>query len=400
MLGLRRQTGRGAGWGCLLVTIMGLLLAAASPLSAARSSRHAEATKESELQQVRERIAAVSKAIQADAERRESLVGELKSADENIQSARVSLAEIRARRIAAEQQLAALETERSTTQRRINDERAALASELKLAYVNGRGEQLKLLLNQQDPARLGRMLSYYGYFGRARAEHIGLINDQLAHLALLTERITEQSGKLRQIENDHEKSVKTLANARERRAGTLHQVESKLKDGNQRLAKLQADAKSLERLIDELRAAEQARQRLPNNKPTPAPSGRGQWPWPVKGELLARFGQLRAGGPLKWEGLMIAAAAGAQVRAPAAGRVLYSDWLPGLGLLLVIDHGGGIMSLYGHNEQLYKQAGDQVTEGELLAAVGDSGLEGRNGLYLEIRNGKKPLDPLNWLGKP
>jgi septal ring factor EnvC (AmiA/AmiB activator) len=382
-----------------------ILLGGSSLPDVQAAKRDSATTKESELKQVRERIESVRKAIQADAERRESLVGELKHADETIQSARVELADVHTRRVAAEQQLTQLEQERRDTQQRIDDERDALASELRLAYMNGRGEQFKLLLNQEDPARLGRMLSYYGYFGRARAEHIGLINDQLAHLALLTERITEQTQRLRDIENDNERSVKALANARERRVGTLKNVESKLKDRNEQLAKLQSDAKALERLIDELRAAmaraaEQARQNKSGTKPLPAPTGRGRWPWPVSGEVLARFGQLRAGGPLKWEGLMIGASQGSPVRAPAAGRVLFSDWLPGLGLLLVLDHGGGIMSLYGHNEQLYKKVGEQVNAGDVLSAVGDSGLEGRSGVYLEIRNGKQPVDPLNWLGKP
>jgi len=109
---------------------------------------------------------------------------------------------------------------------------------------------------------------------------------------------------------------------------------------------------------------------------------------------------VRAGGPLKWDGMVIGASSGTTVRAPAPGRVLYSDWLPGLGLLLVLDHGGGIMSLYGHNEQLYRKVGDQVARGDVLSVVGDTGVEGKSGIYLEFRSGKQPVDPLNWLGKP
>jgi septal ring factor EnvC (AmiA/AmiB activator) len=365
--------------------------------------------KEAELQQVRARIETVRKSIQADAERRDSLVGELKQADEGIQTARSGLAEVRARRLQSEQQLTALQQEQTGAQLKLQLERTALARELKLTYMNGRNEQLKLLLNQQDPAQLGRMLNYYGYFGRARAEHIKSINEQLAHLALLAEQIEVETDKLRAIEADSERSARALAQARQRRASTLAQVESKLKTGNQRLGKLQSDAQALERLVDELRkamerAAALARENSARSgKPlaaTAAPTGRGSWPWPVKGQLLAHFGQLRAGGPLKWEGLMIGSSQGSQVRAPAPGRVLYSDWLPGLGLLLVLDHGGGIMSLYGHNEQLYKKVGEQVSSGEVLAEVGDTGIDGRSGIYLEIRNGKHPVDPLNWLGKP
>jgi murein hydrolase activator len=367
------------------------------------ASRDTAKTRETELNQVRARIEAVRKSIQTDAERRDSLVGELKRADESIQAVRSELGDIRARRVTAEQQLAALRKEQAADQLRVQMERDALAKELRLTYMNGRNEQLKLLLNQQDPAQLGRMLNYYGYFGRARAEHIQSINEQLAHLDLLAEQIGVETDRLRAIEAENERSATALAQARQKRASTLSQLEGKLKTGNARLSKLQADARALERLIDELRtaAAKAAAARANNSKSIARPpTGRGTWPWPVKGEVLARFGQLRSGGPLKWEGLMIGSAQGAQVRAPAAGRVLYSDWLPGLGLLLVLDHGGGIMSLYGHNEQLYKKVGEQVAAGDVLSAVGETGLEGRTGVYLEIRNGKQPVDPFNWLGKP
>jgi len=378
--------------------VLGCLLLVMSPISAKHAKPATPANKETELKAVQEHIAKVSQSIQVDAEKRDSLVGRLKEDDESIQTAREELADIKTRRMIVEQQLNALQVERKSTEQQIADERSALANELKIAYMNGRSEQLKILLTQQDPAQMGRMLGYYGYFGRERAQRIETINDHLAHLSLLAERIQTQSSKLRSVETDHAKSVSNLARAREKRVGTLRQVEANLKNDNQRLAKLQADAKALARLIEELRVAAEARAQA-SGQARITVTGHGQWPWPVKGEVIAKFGQLRAGGPLKWDGLMIAAAEGSPVRAPAAGRVLYSDWLPGLGLLLVLDHGNGIMSLYGHNEQLYKKTGEDVKAGELLAAVGDSGVGGRSGLYLEIRNGKRPVDPLSWLGK-
>ena len=389
----------------LLFSVLCLLLLAAGPATAKRShharpenkAENKAENKEVELKAVQEHIAKVNQSIQADAERRESLMGELKVADQSIQGAREELADVKSRRMAIEQQLNSLQGEQRNTEKRIADERAALANEIRLTYMNGRSENIKILLSQQDPSQMGRMLGYYGYFSRERADRITAINDQLAHLAMLADRIKEQTDKLRSIENDHARSVATLAKAREKRAGTLRQVESNIKNDSQRLAKLQADAKSLERLIEELRMAAAARARASGQAQVTV-TGHGKWPWPIKGDLIGKFGQLRAGGPLKWDGLMIAAAQGAQVRAPAAGRVLYSDWLPGLGLLLVLDHGNGIMSLYGHNEQLYKKQGDDVVAGDLLSAVGDSGVAGRSGLYLEIRNGKRAVDPLAWLG--
>lgn len=354
-------------------------------------------TKEAELKQVRGRIESIRRAIHADAERRDALTGQLRDADLRIQSARERLAAVRARRVASETRLAELKDERADTERKITLERDSLGAELRVAYMNGRQEQLKLLLNQRDPGRLGRMMAYYGYFGRARAERITSITEHLAHVELLEESITAETEKLRVIEAERTRDVQALAGARQRRAQTLADVQAKLRTRNEQLAKLQADAQALEKLVEQLR---RAIEEFPELAEQPFQRVKGKLPWPVKGSLLARFGQLRAGGPLKWQGLVIGAMRGTQVRSPYHGRVVYADWLPGLGLLIVLDHGGGYMSLYGHNEQLYRRVGDRVSPGDVLGAVGDAAGVGKPGLYLEIRKGKQTLNPLDWLTRP
>ena len=354
-------------------------------------------TKEAELRQVRTRIEAIRKQIHADAERRDALSGQLKQADLEIQSARERLSSVRGRRIESEQKLAGLRNEQAETQRAVASERDELGAELTVAYMNGRHEQLKLLLNQRDPAAAGRMMAYYGYFGRARAERITSITEHLAHLELLGESIATETARLRELEAENQRDVKALAGARERRAQTLAEVQAKLRTRNDQLAKLQSDAQALEKLVEQLR---RAIEEFPELAEQPFQRVKGKLPWPVKGSLLAKYGQLRAGGPLKWQGVVIAAERGTQVRAPYYGRVVYADWLPGLGLLIVLDHGGGYMSLYGHNEQVYRRVGDRVAPGDALAAVGEAAGLGRPGLYLEIRKGKQTLDPQEWLGKP
>lgn len=354
------------------------------------------AVKEAELKKVRGRIDSIRRAIQAEAQRRDALAGQVREAELKIQSARERLAEVRARRIAAENRLAELKSEQQSTQKRIADERDALAAEVRVAYMNGRQEQLKLLLNQQDPARLGRMMAYYGYFGRARAERITAISEHLAHLELLSESIAAETEKLRALEQEQARDVKALAGARDQRARTLAQVQSKIKNRNDELAKLQREAQALEKLVEELR---RAIEEFPELAEQPFQRVKGKLPWPVKGSVLARFGQLRAGGPLKWQGMVIGANRGTQVRSPYHGRVVYADWLPGMGLLVVLDHGGGYMTLYGHNEQVYRRVGDRVAPGDALAAVGDAGGLGRPGLYFEVRKGRQPLDPATWLMK-
>ncbi|HVF17370.1 MAG TPA: peptidoglycan DD-metalloendopeptidase family protein, partial [Steroidobacteraceae bacterium] len=353
--------------------------------------------KEAELKQVRGRIESIRKAIHNDAERRDSLTAQLKAAELEIQTAREQLTEVRTRRVAAETRLKELQSERGLTERQISAQRDALAGELKVAYMNGREEQLKLMLNQRDPAQAARTMAYYGYLSRARSERINAINEHLAHLDLLSEKITAEAERLKAIEVDNAREVRALAGARDRRAQTLTQIQSKLNNRTEELAKLERDAKSLEKLVEELR---RAIDEFPDLADTPFARVRSKLPWPVKGPVLARFGQLRAGGPLKWQGMLIGAARGTQVRAPYQGRVVYADWLPGLGLLIVLDHGGGYMSLYGHNEQLYRRVGERVSAGAALAAVGDAAGVGKPALYFEIRRGRQAVDPVPWLAKP
>jgi septal ring factor EnvC (AmiA/AmiB activator) len=373
-----------------LGVLAALFLTMVGPLHAADSA----ASKEAELKQIRSRIEAIRRAIHADAERRDALAGQLKSAELEIQSARERLESVRSRRAQAEARLRNLQEERRQTERKIDAEREALAGELRAAYMIGREEQLKLWLNQRDPAELGRMLAYYGYFGRARADRITAITEHLEHLTLLTEKIAAETEQLKALEEENAREVKALADVRNRRAQTLASVQSKLKSRNDELAKLQRDAQALEKLVEELRRAIEA---FPELDQRPFHLVQGKLPWPVRGELLARFGQVRAGGPLKWQGIVIGAQRGAQVRAPYYGRVVYADWLPGLGLLIVLDHGGGYMSLYGHNEQLYRRVGDRVAPGDVLAAVGDAAGVGKPGLYFEVRKGRQVLDPTLWL---
>jgi septal ring factor EnvC (AmiA/AmiB activator) len=364
--------------------------------SAFQASAAGIETSEAELKQIRGRIESIRKSIQAEAERRDALSGQLRSADLEIQSARERLAAVRTQRIDAERRLESLEAEHTDTERSIASEREALAAEVKAAYMNGREEQLKLVLNQRDPAQLGRMMSYYGYFGRLRSERITSISEHLEHLELLTAEISAETKRLRGIEAEGAREVKSLNGARERRAQTLAAVQSKLKTRNDELAKLQREANALEKLVEDLR---RAIEEFPELAEQPFQRVKGKLPWPVKGATLARFGQTRAGGPLKWQGMVIGADRGTQVRSPYHGRVVYADWLPGLGLLIVLDHGGGYMSLYGYNEQIFRRVGDRVAPGDVLGVVGDATGVGRPGLYLEIRKGRQALDPATWLLK-
>ncbi|MEQ1579147.1 MAG: peptidoglycan DD-metalloendopeptidase family protein [Steroidobacteraceae bacterium] len=363
----------------------------------AQGAAPSQESTQAELRQVRGRIDSIRKAINEDVQRRDAVTVQLKDTELGIQTAQQKLAATRAERQATEIRLRELRAEQEATKKQVEEEREALAGELKVAYLNGRDERLKLLLNQQDPAMLGRMLAYYGYFGQARAERINAIRDHVAHLELLEVRIADEARRLDSIEAARAAEVERLAQARNRRSRTLASLQTQIKSRGDELARLERDAKTLERLVEQLR---RAMEDFPVLAQQPFERVRGKLPWPAKGKVLARFGQLRAGGPLKWQGLLIDTQRGAQIRAPFHGRVVYADWLPGMGLLLVLDHGNGYMSLYGHNEQLFKAVGDRVAPGDVMAAAGDSGGNSNAGLYMEIRKGGQPQDPLLWLTKP
>jgi murein hydrolase activator len=375
-----------------------LLVAVAGGPGAADAQNERKATpaqKEAELKKVKSRIERVRKNVNQDIEKRDRLSAQLRDAELGVQQARRGLEGLRAERIAAESRLKELEREQAERDRELAAERGALAGELRAAYVNGREEQLKLLLNQQDPAGFGRMLAYYGYFGRARADRIGNIRDKLEHLALVREKIAAENERLKGLETQQEKELAALRSAQQQRTRTVQAIESQIKSQGGELKRLESQAKGLEKLIADLR---KALRNVPVAKQAPFEPLRGKLPWPVQqGKVLARFGQPRAGGSMRWQGMMIGTDRGARVRAPFAGRVVYADWLPGMGLMIVLDHGGGYLSLYGHNEEVFRSVGDAVAAGDVIGAVGDSGGHNQPALYFEVRRGREPVNPENWL---
>jgi len=376
--------------------LLALAAVAAVPSSAAQAERKATPKqKEAELKRVNERIERVRKSVNADVEKRDRLSAQLRDAELSIQDARRQLEGLRAQRIASEARLRDLERERERREAELAAERGALAGQLRAAYVNGRHEQLRLLLNQEDPAAVGRMLAWYGYFGRARAGRIESISDQLEHLALVRERIAAEGDRLKGLEARREQELESLRGAQERRTRAVASIEQQIKSQGGQLKRLESQARGLEKLIADLR---KALANPPVAKQAPFEPLKGRLPWPVQqGKVLARFGQPRAGGSLRWQGMLIGTDRGARVRAPYAGRVAYADWLPGMGLMIVLDHGGGYLSLYGHNDELFRKVGEPVAAGDVIGSVGDSGGNDQSALYFEVRRGREPVNPEIWL---
>jgi len=375
------------------------LIALAVMMAQAPAAKRTAAQAQAELERTRARIRSVTAAVHGQVAERDAAAYALASAETALAAARNHLGDLHAQRAAGETQLKALEARRAEAERALDDERAALDGQVRAAYESGRAESLKLLLSAQDPATLGRALVYYGYLGRARAARIDSIRAQVAHLATVEAELSAASEHLRGLEHEQAEAVDSAASARRQREHALVRVKAELDSNRTELRRLKANAASLDDLVKRLH---EALRETPAQEDFDSPSARafaqarGHLPWPAHGKIAAHYGDTRPGG-LAWQGLLLETAPGAQVRAPYAGRVVYADWLPGLGLLMIVDHGGGYLTLYGHNERLYRSVGDQVAPGELLAASGAGAGQPAPELYFEIRHGTRTLDPGDWL---
>ena len=291
--------------------------------------------------------------------------------------------------------LNALEQERGRGRAELADRRQELEQAMRAAYALGNQAYLKLLLSQEDPARVSRVLTYYRYLAAARATRIEGITHALARLDNVETQITERQRSLAGLRTEQLQQKATLESAQQERRTVLASLNERLTSRSQEIDRLRHDEQRLTRLVRELRTV-----LAETPAPPPVTGGRnaskGRWPLPVHGRLVARFGSPRALGSLRWRGIFIAAPEGTKVRAVASGRIAYADWLRGFGLLLVIDHGGGLMTLYGHNQSLYKGVGDQVEAGEVIAVTGNTGGPPQPGLYFEVREQGEPRNPLDW----
>jgi murein hydrolase activator len=344
---------------------------------------------------VRARIAELTSRMGAQLAQRDSLSARVRETELVIAAKRQRVDELHAAQAAAERRRSELRVEQSRNQNVLQSERASLASQARAAYMIGRQEELKLLLNQSNPASLGRTLTYYGYFAEQRRQKIKSIQDDEARLQQLVAQIEQQTRELQQLEADATKEIVSLQQARAERTVAVAALTKKLASGNQELGGLKREEQAVESLVADLA---RMLQDFPVDPAQSFDHMRGKLPWPVLGRLSARYQAPRdnSGGGVRWNGVTIDTTRGAKVRAPFFGRVVYADWLQGLGLLMIIGHSGGYMTLYGHAEVLYKSVGDWVAPGDVIAALSDT--EGANPqLYFEIREGRKTVDPSVWL---
>ncbi len=365
---------------------IGLRPAAAVPPPIA--ARHAQAR----LRAVQAQIARIAQQVSRSRLEQGRLTRQLRATEKSAGAARAALDTLQQQRAADARRRAALAARKRRREADLDRNRRILVGELRAAYLIGREGPLTLLLNQGDPGRVSRMFAYYSYFSRERAQHIHDIETDLRQIEQLDTQVRADDAQLASVERRQKAQVAQLDQAEAHRRQVLASIAARTRTRTQRLARLRGQQIALESLLAALRRAER---RMPREQQHFARL-RGHLPWPVAGRLIARYGQVRAGG-LRWDGDLIATRMDAPVHAVGPGRVIYADWLAGLGLLIVIDQGDGYMSLYGHNDRLYARVGQQVRAGQMIAQAGDSGGASRPELYFGIRYGTRPVDPRLWL---
>jgi septal ring factor EnvC (AmiA/AmiB activator) len=371
----------------------------------------------SELKQLLEKLQQEKSGVQKDLKKTESEMGQLEKQVKGLQQ---DLKQ-------SEEEIQRLDSEKKKLEGARLEQQRLIGIQARAAYQSGRQEYVKLLLNQQNPEKFSRTLTYYDYLSEARMEQLDAFNETLRQLANVELEIVSHQTQLLEQKSALDGRREQLASVRKERQQALAKLskeysarDKKLKAREQEQANLARVLKTIEEtLARQAREAEAARQQallaereLPRSPSIPATGplvssgasfggpfakARGKLPWPVNGQLVARYGTPRGGDArTKWDGVLIGAPAGSQVHAVHGGRVVFADWLRGAGLLVILDHGNGYLSLYGHNQSLLKDAGDVVKAGEAISTVGNSGGQDTSALYFAIRQQGRPIDPAQW----
>jgi septal ring factor EnvC (AmiA/AmiB activator) len=367
-----------------------LVVLATAPLHAGERE-----AKEAELKQLRERIAVLQQQLQKARGQYDSLRNELRRVEQRIGKLSSNIRRLGKELGERRRHLKQLQGEERKLQQSVVEQRGFLAGQVRAAYAMGRQEYLKILLNQQSPSTVGRVVTYYDYLNKARTERIDKLSQTIHQLEKVRSEVEAEARRLKRLQDQRAAEKTKLEQSRQARKQVVERLRREINSKDQRLSGMRQDEAQLKELI---RALSDALSDIPAEPGNRKPFGhlKGKMKWPTSGPILYSYGSPRPLGKLRWNGVMIGAKQGQEVKAVSYGRVAFADWLRGYGLLIIIDHGDGYMSLYGHNQSLYKEAGDWVDAGEPIASVGDSGGVDQVGLYFEIRKDGQPTNPVRW----
>ncbi len=326
----------------------------------------------------------------------QELEGVLKASELEIAKVAKALSTTRQALKNVEQEQAKLEAEQEGLKTAIRKQQSLLSSQLKSAFMAGHYDYAKMLFYQDDARTFERVITYYQYVAKARQKEIESFRSNVARLEEVNAELSEKALSLAALKDEQEGQRAVLLTRQDDRKATLKKINKTIASENQRIASLQADEKALKDAIEAARIAAERAAREAEVSMDGLAKLKGKLAAPVKGRIRNLFGSRRQG-QVSWKGIVIDGAEGDPVNSIAPGKVLYADWLRGFGLVAIVDHGEGYMSVYGHNQALLKQAGDDVRQGERIALVGRSGGQEYPNLYFEIRHKGKALNPSAWL---
>ena len=389
-------------------------------------SSHAD--DQQQLQSIQQDIAAKERAVRQQQQQRSVLLAQLKAQEEAISAASRKLRETQNTLADLNNQIATLNNSLAKLQKQQATQERNLAAQLDAAFRQGQHTGIQLILSGEESQRGQRLQAYFGYLNAARQQTIEELKQTKAEAAQQKSELESKQSEQQTLLYEQQAQQAKLESARNERKKTLAGLESSIQQDQQKLSEMRQNQSRLQNQIAraaaaakaraerEAREAEQVRskQQEASNKgttykPTESErslmsrtgglgSPRGQAYWPVRGSLLHRYGE-QLQGELRWKGIVIAASEGTEVKAIADGRVILADWLQGYGLVVVIEHGKGDMSLYGYNQSALVSVGTQVRAGQPIALVGSSGGQGRPSLYFEIRRQGQAVNPQPWLGR-
>ena len=351
--------------------------------------------KKEELENLRQRMSELRQKIEKKQEEKNSATKFLKDIEVRIGERAYVLKKINRHLRKKKRELKKLKKQHRKTLNKLASQRNILSEQIRSSYMIGRQEYLKLLLNQENPAAIGRTLTYYDYFHKARSHHIDeavVTIEKLNHLTLQVKTKTEE---LKSSRKQQRVEKQKLEDDFIDRSIVIKQMEEEITKQGNRMKTFVANEQLLQELLKEIRNIMPSMLTEIDKRETFA-KRRGQLKWPVKGKVKRLFGKSRQAANIKWNGVLIPSREGKDVKAISHGRVAYADWLRGYGMLVIIDHGDGYMTLYGYNQALYKETGDWVEEGEVIATVGRSGGQLKSALYFEVRVNGKPSNPTKW----
>jgi len=351
--------------------------------------------KKQELELLRERMAELRYKLEQKQQEKNTAANFLKDIEVRIGERTYVLRKINRHLRKQQRALKKLKKQYRRTRNKLVSQRNILSEQIRAAYMIGQQEYLKLLLNQENPAAIGRTLTYYDYFHKARSHYIDEAVVTIKKLDQLTRQVKTKTKELKVSRKQQNVEKQKLEDDFIDRSIIVKAMEKELATQGSRLKKFVADEQLLQQLLKEIRHIMPSTLTEIDKRETFG-KRRGRLKWPVKGKVKRLFGKSRQAANVKWNGVLIPSPEGRDVKAVSHGRVAYADWLRGYGMLVIIDHGDGYMTLYGYNQALYKETGDWVEEGDVIATVGRSGGQAKSALYFEVRVKGKPSNPVKW----